>query len=372
MAANASTSAPPPPPASDQPDDATPDLADGLGTLGLAGDEGLLYAHLVRAGWAPVTHVGDRAGLSEGRAEAALRALVARGLSTQGRLGGEELVLPASPLQSLEATVRRAQESVDLARSVVRSLEDRYAEARARLESGGLVTVVTGAAARRRTLEDLQRHARRETVWLCRADPLAVTDAENTAELAALARGVHYRALYDGASLRSPGSLAEIRDCVRHGEEARVAPEVPLRLMIADGETAVCPLVAERRDAEPSAAVISSGMLLHALSELFEHEWRRALPLEAALSPGADGGHGPGDEPAGDRPFGWDAATVRLVSLVVTGLTDAAIAGHLGISPRTVQRRLAAAMRSCGATTRLELAFRFGQRSPDVPRPRRP
>jgi DNA-binding NarL/FixJ family response regulator len=47
----------------------------------------------------------------------------------------------------------------------------------------------------------------------------------------------------------------------------------------------------------------------------------------------------------------------QLVSLLLTGLTDQAIAAHLGIGLRSVQRRVHDLMERTGAQTRIQLGW---------------
>ena len=47
----------------------------------------------------------------------------------------------------------------------------------------------------------------------------------------------------------------------------------------------------------------------------------------------------------------------RIVGLLMTGLTDEAVAAHLGTSLRTVQRRVRHLMEVTGGRTRMQLGF---------------
>ena len=79
--------------------------------------------------------------------------------------------------------------------------------------------------------------------------------------------------------------------------------------------------------------------LTRPLTALFEELWRRAMPatLIVAQPP----------EP--------------VLSLLLGGLTDDAIARQLGISRRTVQRRILRLIRLAGVDTRLQLIWRAGE-----------
>ena len=168
-------------------------------------------------------------------------------------------------------------------------------------------------------------------------------------EFDALARGVRYRAIYERAMLLEPGALAVVERGVRAGEQARVLDRLPVRLAVVDGRTAVCPLVPDRDGGEPTAAVIGRSQLLDALLALFESHWLMATPLGTPADRA-----GTGYQPDGDE--------ARLLSLFVAGVPDKSIASQLGVSRRTVQRRLADLMAAAGVDTRPGLAFQAARR----------
>jgi DNA-binding NarL/FixJ family response regulator len=125
-----------------------------------------------------------------------------------------------------------------------------------------------------------------------------------------------------------------------------------VRLAIVDRATAVCPLVSEEEAGigEPTAAVIGRGQLLDALLALFESQWEAATPVRLQSDEAQD-------------PEGLDGNERFLLSLLVAGLPDKSIASQLGISRRTVQRRLDRMMALAGVDTRTGLAFQAARRN---------
>lgn len=136
-------------------------------------------------------------------------------------------------------------------------------------------------------------------------------------------------------------------------------PHLPLRLAIADREIAICPLVPggpHGSPNEPTAALLRDSSLLEAMTALFERYWEDAAPLHLSDSgtiASADDTEATGVLPEADR---------RLLSLLVAGLADKAIAGQMGLSRRTVQRRIQHMMAVVGATTRMQLAWHATRR----------
>ncbi|MFY1669972.1 helix-turn-helix domain-containing protein [Plantactinospora sp. WMMB334] len=291
--------------------------------------------------------VDDAAGLLEG--------LRSKGLVT-ARLGPDPVFEPLPPDVALGNTLLRRQESLETARQAVAALTEEYRASARRRDADHLVEVVVGSSALRERLRDLQDSAREEILWFCRANPLAMSGTENAEESGALARGVRYRAIYERALLETPGELESVAEGVRGGEEARTLPALPVRLAIADRSTAICPLLpdAERDVGEPTAALIGRSELLDALLALFESHWDRATPLRW------DTERGGLSETAADDAL--DDGERFLLSLFVAGFPDKSIASQLGVSRRTVQRRLERLMALAGVDTRTGLAFQAARR----------
>src|SRR5450756_3221023 len=102
--------------------------------------------------------------------------------------------------------------------------------------------------------------------------------------------------------------------------------------------------------------IVHSSALLGALSELFENLWTRALPV----SSWQDGLPTAGPE----QP----TPNQRLIALLLAGLTDTASARPLGVSQRTVQRRVAALLGELGVQTRFQAGAKLAFRDTEQPR----
>ncbi len=307
------------------------------------------YRLLVGLSVARSAELAEVADLPQQETEEVLQRLQAKGLVAV--MPGEEPVFrPLSPDVALGTTLLRRQESLESARKTVASLSEEFRASASRRDAHHLVEVIVGAAPLRDRLRDLQESAREEILWFCRANPLAMQGAENTEEYGALSRGVRYRAIYERALLETPGELDTIAEGVGWGEEARTLATLPVRLAIVDRATAVCPLVRDNElgIGEPTAAVIGRGQLLDALLALFESHWDAATPVKLQ-----------GEQ---DDPDGLDDNERFLLSLVVAGVPDKSIASQLGISRRTVQRRLDRMMSLAGVDTRTGLAFQAARR----------
>lgn len=304
------------------------------------------YRLLVRLGRAGAADLVAHGAVPPGEAEAVLESLRAKGLAGPGPVHHP---LPADV--ALGDALLRRQQDLQNTQQIVAALSEEYRAHARRRDSEHLVSLVVGAGPLRQRLREMQDDARREILWFCRANPLAMAGTENAEEGSALARGVRYRAIYERELLDRPGELESILESVAAGEQARTLPTLPVRLAIADRELAICPLVPDesRGMGEPTAALIRSSELLDALVALFESYWERSTPLGV---PGPEG------------------VDTLLLSLVVAGMPDKSIATHLGVSKRTVQRRIDRLMDQAGVDSRTGLAYQAARRDwLDQPRP---
>src|SRR6185312_8971879 len=96
-----------------------------------------------------------------------------------------------------------------------------------------------------------------------------------------LRSGVRVRTVSDNSLLETPGALERIKDDVARGEQARMQPALPFKMMIFDRKAAVISLDGDRPENAP-ALLVHGGALLNALCLLFEFVWERATPIMLA------------------------------------------------------------------------------------------
>ena len=162
-------------------------------------------------------------------------------------------------------------------------------------------------------------------------------------QLNQLAQGVRYRVVYDKAGFAAQGGLEVVLDDIAAGEEARIADRLQQKLLLVDHDIA---LISLRGRSEPAALVVHEPSILTAVRALFERVWEHAVPLAADhFVPRSD-------------VIGHDPLSQRLLGLLRAGFTEVTIARELGLSTRSVQRRMRALMNAAGAETRFQLGVR--------------
>ncbi|MCA1223269.1 helix-turn-helix domain-containing protein [Streptomyces sp. 8L] len=329
-----------------------------LGAIGLDERQESAYRALVATGAAEVAELARRLALPEHDMEIALRRLERHGLAapSPARAGRWVAAPPSLALGALLTQHRHELEQAELA-AVLLAEEYRAESGKAAVHD--LVEVVTGASTVSHRFRQLQIGAAEEVCALVTETPMAVTGPENKAEEEATTRGVRYRVVIEQAVLTAPGGIEELSAALGRDEQVRVIDKVPTKLVIADRDLAMVPLNGPA--AEPAALVAHASGLLESLYGLFETVWRDAMPLalEAGGAVRAAGVPGP------------DVTDLRILSLLLAGMTDASVAKQLDLGLRTVQRRVKGLMEMSGVTTRLQLgwhAYERGWVARDAPR----
>jgi DNA-binding CsgD family transcriptional regulator/sugar-specific transcriptional regulator TrmB len=329
-----------------------------LEAAGVTDAEESAYRVLVTMDRVSARDFADRAGLTPEAAERLLAALTEKQLASH--TDATPRVYRATPPDvALIPRLKQNADAVDRARATATGLLEIYRDTMRRRDAGQLIEVITGADALRQHLRRIQADTRDEMLWFCKAQYVAMPSGSNRAEYEALARGVRYRVLYEKAFFDDEGAVDNVIEGVRAGEVARAVPHLPLRLAVADRAVAICPLVPGGpygSPEEPTAALVRDSSLLAALIALFERYWDDAVPLhvdDSGTVSGTDGAAGTDPLSTTDR---------RLLSLLVAGVTDKAIASQMGLSRRTVQRHIQHLMTFAGAATRMQLAWQAARR----------
>ena len=318
-------------------DDVEAFLAVGLGEAELQAYEVLLDR--------PSSTVGDVAAAIGGtprRVQRLLADLEFKGLAT--RLPERNArYLPTPPDIAVEALIARRQEELQRARAAAVRLREKTLAAKEPRPNERVVELVTGRDAQARVFEQIQRGAKQEVLSIERPPYVVGAHTGNAAQDDAMVRGVVYRNILEADALEIPGKAEHVRYMMAAGEQTRVLSGLPLKLVMVDRRIAIIPLDIAR--ASESALLLRPSSLLDALCELFESLWQRATPLGFGAEAGAP-----------KQALASDDVT-RLLPLLAAGIKDKVIAHQLGISARTLDRRLVELGRSLGARTRFQAGW---------------
>ncbi|WP_131737066.1 helix-turn-helix transcriptional regulator [Actinomadura roseirufa] len=262
--------------------------------------------------------------------------------------GTLRVVSPRVALVSLlareEAELATRQRVIDVTRSAVRDLVDRYGH-----DSHDLETVerIEGLDAVRGRLAELAERAERECLSFLPGGPpdTETMQASGPLDEEALARGVLIRSIYQESFRNDPACLRYVRRLALLGGETRTVPSLPTLLVIVDRESALVPLDPE--DGRRGALLLRGPGLVTPLAMLFEKFWQDATPWESR--PAADGN-------------GVSPQERELLGLLASGHTDESASRVLGVSVRTARRMMSDLMDRLGAQSRFEAGVRATQR----------
>ena len=314
-----------------------------LEAVGLTGQQQDIYLALLDGGPATTAEVRDR--VAGAPVAAALSALELKGLIS--RLPGRPVrYQPARPDVAMEVLVRWQEQELQRVRALTTGLMERFRTGHgAAADPTEIVEVVTTREATVQRMAQLQRSATQEVRAFDRP-PYIGGLGTNDIESELLRTGVRYRCVYDRLGLDMPGRLTAIRNLVENGEQARVTTGVPVKMFLADDRLGLISL--DRPATSDSALVIHRSSLLDTLIALFEEIWADAVPMRF-------------DAPGTDSSPRHEQHRV-LLGLLAAGLTDEAIARHLGWHPRTAQRHVRDLMTELGAQTRFQAGLQAVRR----------
>ncbi|KAA2253918.1 hypothetical protein F0L68_32135 [Solihabitans fulvus] len=317
-----------------------PDTIDHLMTLGLKKDEAEVYLELLAEGTSTVGALAENTGRHPDSVHSCFEALADAGLVSVVN-ADRTSVTPIPPGPGLDLLTRRRDLELTQARITAMNAFDVFRRSISGDPAEHLIEVINGPAVVDRIYQ-LERSAHTEVRGLDSPPYYADADA-NQVELDNLAGGVRYRVVYAKVALERTEYLAgNVVPAAKSGEEARILPDVPVKLMIIDDDCAVVSLSAGDADANQSALLIRPCSLLSALVGLFEMCWRAALPL--SLGAGTEG------------PY-LQPSERRLLGLLAAGIGDDQAARSLGVSRRTLFRHLESLMSRTGAANRFQLAL---------------
>jgi DNA-binding NarL/FixJ family response regulator len=159
--------------------------------------------------------------------------------------------------------------------------------------------------------------------------------------------GIALRVVHQSSALAHPQSMEYLRQIERLGAHVRLRENLPFRLMLMDDDSAVCAL--PTRDADDDIFLLRGVRLIGLLNHVFRAIWVDAVPLALAV-----------DRRPATKTEAQPVRTVltpqqqAIIRYLAEGETDQAIARQLGVTTRTVTRRLGEIYDALGARSRFQ------------------
>ena len=316
-----------------------------LDAVGIDVEEERAYRVLLASRAGTVEDVAQALAAPARKVQRILDSLEAKGLATHSPERPRRY-LPTSPDIALEALIRERQHGLERVRATMQELKEE-ADAAHGAAQEQIVELITTRAAANRVFEQLQQATRRDVICLQRAPVLFSSfDETEAAQKRALEEGVRLRSIADAEFVALPGALKRIQLDMEAGEEVRIFPALPFKMVVVDRRIGLIPL--NLREPDGPSLLVRSSALLDALCALFETLWERAAPISFTRAGALKNGTAP------SRLF--DAAA-ELIPLLAAGLNDKAVAHELRISSATLNRRVVELMKNLDARTRFQVGW---------------
>jgi len=307
-----------------------------LQPLGISAEAEAVYVALGPLPSASVADLGRLTSLTPEQVAETLEELRKLGLATDSARGNWRALPLLDVVNQLKA--QRLSE-IELASVAAESLESHLLAAGATQEHD--IKTLVGREAIVAAHRELMDSARRE---ICFFDKPPYAQVRSVITEEALSIEPEWRALERNVILRcvyDPGfdtdRLAELSLFAKKGEQSRTSP-VPMKLIIVDSLTARIPSMRSYAPGhELRASIVRHTLLIEALQWLFEAVWDAAVPIMTSLNSESD------------------PRRQMLISMLMTGSTDSAIANTLNINVRSVRRWISELMDELGVETRLQL-----------------
>jgi hypothetical protein len=244
---------------------------------------------------------------------------------------------PSAAIESMvvaeQARLARRQQLVQAAQTAAIDFTAEHLSGQVERQTPVQMDLVTGPEIPG-AIEDLARTTRGDVCSLVRRSRTTKHPYLTRVGRYLLDAGRSMRTVYPAGMLADADQLAAVRLWISLGEQARVAPDVPARMIVFGSEAAVIDLTFDRES--ETDLIVRSPALVAALHELFERIWTHAVAVS----------HADVDTVNAERK--------QLIELLQFGQTDEYVARHLGVSLRTVRRRVADLLKELGAATRFQ------------------
>ncbi len=156
---------------------------------------------------------------------------------------------------------------------------------------------------------------------------------------------MRYRNIVHPDTLALPGWPEILRQDYEAGEEIRLLSDFPFKMIVADRELGLLPL----KIGEPQGPMLllRRSAVLDALCELFDTLWTKAVPIHFA----SDGSI------CASTAAVFPPLLESMVPLLAAGVNDKVAAERLGISERTLMRRIDSLYQTLNARSRFQAGW---------------
>lgn len=303
----------------------------------------------------------DRAGLrgrgfTDPEVDLGTTELLARGFLV--RTDDEDTWDVVPPRESIPQYLDAVEHRAALTRAAVSELDNQWRRAVGRGTLAALpdLDVLSSVPEAVERIVQMHRTARHRLWWAL--DPSVATRellaraAQDHAVLE-LAPGVEMRMVLDTSLLEEPWAMDRLQHADAQGHATRVANGIPFGVVICDDESVLVEISSHDPEGYGSLA-LRREPARRAVIQLFERIWSLATPYGPTRRKLAASGEEP-VAPLDDRD-------TRVLALLAVGASDKVIARQIGVSVRTVERRVRYLMEHLSVATRFQAGVQAARR----------
>lgn len=295
-----------------------------LGILGINGDEEALYRYLV---------VNGPVGVTDPRLSGAETAIAA--LRGKGMIRGDDVLFASNPRLALLGPMLEHKHSAARAEQTLAELEALFQGNTRLRRTDGPVEVMDDDELIRQSFCRLHDLAHAEVLSFLTV-PYKIIAPEGVDN----PHSARCRIIAEKEVFQDPDALAGLQLSHAAGCEIRMIDRLPHKLLISDRQQAMVPMVA----GEPAPVLmVQPGPLMDALVTVFHTCWAQALPVKSAWRNNGSDTSRPSEQ------------EITILRHLVRGATETQIGTALGMSQRTVIRRIQQLMERAGVETRFQL-----------------
>ncbi|MEN3338035.1 MAG: hypothetical protein V7647_1711 [Acidobacteriota bacterium] len=314
-----------------------------LSLLGISPLEETVYRALLRTPGITAEMLALRVNVPHPELSAVMRELERIGFATFSP-EREPRLFASPPDIAVESLLQQRQRELQSARLAIADLQREHLGAS---EGSPLVEIIDADPAAQ-AQPYAQTHLRAVKEVRCLIRPPFLVSAPNKGETSradARNRGVRYRNIVHPDTLALPGWTETLRQDHEAGEEVRLLSDFPFKMIIADEELGLLPL----NIGEPQGPMLllRRSAVLDALCELFDTLWMKAVPISFA----SDGSFSIGTAAL------FPPQLESMVPLLAAGVNDKVVAERLGISERTLMRRIDTLYQTLSARSRFQAGW---------------
>ncbi len=255
---------------------------DLLLNMGLSSNEAKVYLALLKKKISNVSEIVTISGVPQKMIYYVLQKLMQKGLCTliPGKI---KKYKPANPDTGIGDFISQAQQQISLSQEMLSELKKDYQKGQNKPGSFEHIEIIQNKTQITEKVIYLEKKAKEEVLSFNKP-PYAMTK-RNVEEVKGLEKGVKYKSIYQFVDLREVIGRSVVEMYMKGGEEIRVTPELPIKMMIFDNRIAMFTL--EDRIIPGNdfcVVVIQNSNLVKILKESFNTYWQNAMTYEEFIT----------------------------------------------------------------------------------------